>query len=215
MMKWLESRILWGSLLIIGGVLFLFQNLGWINFGGLFWAFLFGLGALFFFSIFFSNKINWWAIIPGMVLLSIGVVITLGYTTPEISADWSGSVMLGGIGLGFVLIFLVDQQQWWAIIPAGVSLSLAAALGLENIFPEAADVGGVFLMGLGFTFALVALVPTRMGRMRWPWIPAGILFLIGLLLTAITGTLLPYVLPLALIFGGGLLIYFTMRRNQS
>ncbi len=25
-MKWLESRILWGSLLILGGVLFLLQN---------------------------------------------------------------------------------------------------------------------------------------------------------------------------------------------
>ena len=65
MFKWLESRILWGSLLILGGILFLLQNLNIIQVGGLFWAILAVLGAVFFFYIFFSNRLNWWALIPG------------------------------------------------------------------------------------------------------------------------------------------------------
>ena len=131
MVKWLESRLLWGSLLVIGGVLFLLQNLGIIQFGGLFWAILLGLGAVFFLSIFFANRMNWWALIPGLTLLSIAVVVALGYIVPGISDVWSGTIVLGGIGLSFLLIFLIDMQMWWAVIPAGVLLTLAAVVGIE------------------------------------------------------------------------------------
>ena len=51
-MKWLESRTLWGSLLILGGVLFLLQNLGFLNLGNRFWVIVLGLGGLFFLGFF-------------------------------------------------------------------------------------------------------------------------------------------------------------------
>jgi hypothetical protein len=214
MMKWLESRILWGCLLILGGILFLLQNLHLIEFGGLFWAILFGLGSVFFLSIYFTNRMNWWALIPGIVLFSIGLLIALSYLAPAFAEIWGGSLVLGGIGLSFVLIYLVNRQMWWAIIPAGVLISLALMLGLGNYLPET-DTSGFFLLGLGLTFALVALAPNPQGKMWWAWIPAGVLVLIGFILTATTGKMFIYIWPLALIIGGGVLIYFTLRPRKS
>jgi hypothetical protein len=213
-MKWLESRILWGSLLILGGVLFLLQNLNLIEFGGLFWALLFGLGAVFFLSIYFNNRMNWWALIPGIILLSIGISIGVGYLAPDFASVWEGTIILGGIGLSFAVIYLLNRTMWWAIIPAGVMLSLAVMIGLENYFTDA-DLAGVFLTGLGLTFALVAIVPTPEGRMWWAWIPAGVLVVIGLIMTAAAGSLFQYMWPIALIIGGGALIFYTLRPKNS
>ena len=214
MFRWLESRLLWGSLLILGGVLFLLENLNIIEFSDFFWGILIGLGAIFFISIFISNKQNWWALIPGLVLASISLMIVIGNFFPDFEEDWGGSLVLGGIGLSFLIIYLINRQMWWAIIPAGVLLSLAAMLGISNYLPEV-ESGGLFLLGLALTFALLALVRTENGRLWWAWIPAGILALIGLGITASAGNLFQYIWPVALIAGGGILIYFTLRpRNR-
>jgi hypothetical protein len=214
MLKVLESRILWGVLLILGGVLFLLQNLHIIEIGGLFWAILFGVGAVFFLSVFIANRQNWWALIPAIVLFSICLLIALETLSPELSEIWGGSLILAGIGLSFVVVFLVNRQMWWAIIPAGVLISLAIMLGVGNLLPGT-DTSGLFLIGLGLTFALVALVPTPQGHMWWAWIPAGALVLIGLILTATAGKMFLYIWPVALILGGVVLIYFTLRSRKS
>jgi hypothetical protein len=104
--------------------------------------------------------------------------------------------------------------MWWAIIPAGVLISLATMVGLDAYIPGT-DTSGIFLIGLGLTFALVALLPNPQGHMWWAWIPAGALVLIGLILTATAGKMFIYVWPLALILGGGILIYFTLRPRKS
>jgi hypothetical protein len=206
----LKSRILWGCLLILGGVLFLLQNLGVIEFGGLFWAVLLGLGALFFLTIFFTSRTNWWALIPGMALMGVALVVILGYLSPGISDVWSGFIVLGSIGLSFILIFLVNHQNWWALIPGGALITLGLVSGAAQFLPGI-ETGGIFLLGLGVTFALVALVPTPQGRMWWAWIPAGILAFIGLILTAVAGNIFIYIGPFVLIVGGGILIYFALK----
>ena len=213
-MKWLESRILWGSLLILGGLLFLLQNMGVIQFGGLFWALLVGLGAVFFLSIFFNNRLNWWALVPGIVLLSIAILIILSYLAPGFTDIWGGSIVLGGIGLSFAIIYFLNQELWWAVIPAGVLISLAVVAGVDN-YLKGAETGGLFLIGIGLTFVLVAILPSPQGRMWWAWIPAGALILTGLVLTATAGKLFQYVWPLALIIGGGALIYYTLRPRNT
>jgi hypothetical protein len=73
--------------------------------------------------------------------------------------------------------------------------------------------GGIFFLGLGLTFALVALLPNSIGPMRWAWIPAGILGVIGILLLASQEYLINYVWPAALIIGGALLIIRALLRK--
>ena len=213
MFRWLGNRLFWGILLVLGGVVFLLQNLGFFELGDLFWALLFGLGGLFFLSVFFPNRSNWWVLIPGLTLLSIAVLLVASRFLPAFADMWGGSIVLGGIGLSFLLIYLVDRNNWWAIIPFGVLETLAVVAGLESVIPDFAA-GGIFFLGLGVTFALVAILPGLHGSMWWAWIPAGVLVMMGLLLVLISGQAAGFVLPAVLILGGLLLILFTFRRGN-
>jgi hypothetical protein len=211
-MKVLESRILWGSLLVLAGILFLVQNLGIFRVGDLFWVALLALAGAFFISIFLQNKANWWPLIPGLTLFSVSAIVLVNWVSPDHGQRWSGSIILGGIGLSFALIYLIARQNWWAIIPAGVLFTLAAIAGLEEFFP-ALGTAGLFFLGLGLTFALVALLPNIQGDMRWAWIPGGILLLIGLIFLVAGENLLIYVWPVILILAGGLFIVRALRNR--
>ena len=172
------------------------------------------VGKLVLLIIFFQNRANWWALIPGFALLSLLVVIVLNWFFPDLQANWGGSVLLGGIGLSFFLIYLVEKANWWALIPGGVLLTLAATVGLEQFFPGLETVG-IFFIGMGLTFGLVALLPNPQGEMRWAWIPAGILLFIGLVFMATTGELLKYICPVAFIFAGIFLLFLSLRSGRS
>jgi len=213
MAKWLESRVLWGSLLILAGILFLLQNIFAFEFGDLFWTIILGLAGLFFLSVFISNRAQWWSLIPGVTLLSIALMILLSTLFPEVGELLSGSIVLGGIGLSFVLIYLTNREHWWTIIPAGVLLTLALVVGLESLISES-DFISIFFVGLGITFAVVAILPTAEGKMKWAWIPAGVLVLMGLLFSAFTGDSMAYLWPAALIVAGLYLIFRTFSSKK-
>jgi hypothetical protein len=207
MARW-ESRMLWGALLILAGLAFLLQNLGILPMGDLFWALLFGLGGVAFLSVFVTNRENWWGLIPGLTLLGIGLLIALGTLAPGFADQWGGSIVLGAIGLSFIIIYLIRRDFWWAIIPGGILLTLAILVSLEAVV-GGFNMGGLFLLGIGLTFAIVAVTPTAEGRMVWAWIPAGILSLLGLLVLAETESLIGYIWPVVLILLGLVLIYRT------
>jgi hypothetical protein len=206
-MKLLSSRITWGVLLILGGLLFLLQNLELIVIGNLIWGLLFALGGFIFLSVYLSQREHWWSLIPGFVLLSLAGVVILGYLFPNLEARFGGSLFLAGIGLAFWLIYLTNRSHWWAIIPGGVLFTLVVVSGLDTVM---ADTGGLFFLGLGLTFALVAILPTPEGRMRWAFIPAGILSLMGVLLVAAAGEMINIVLPAFLILLGIFLVFRTL-----
>ena len=209
-MKWLESRVLWGSLLVLGGVMFLLQNLGILPLGDLFWGMLLALAGVFFCSIFFQNRANWWALIPGFSLFSVAIVVILGRLTPEFVDLWGGFIVLAGIGISFLLIHFIEREMWWSIIPAGVMLTLAVVIALGELTPNL-ETSGVFFLGMGATFGALAVTSTPDGQMKWAWIPAAILTVMGILMVTAFENLLVYLWPAALILGGGYLIWRTMR----
>ncbi len=220
MMRWLNSRILWGCLLILGGILFLLQNLWEIKVGEAFWAILFLLAGGFFLAVYLQKRdesrglpspgvSHWWALIPSMTCLGIGVAIGLGVVSSDLSSLLSGPIILGGIGVGFLLVFLFHQENWWALIPAGTLLTLTVVALLDESSSKI-DSDGVLFLGLGLTFALVALLRVPQGNLRWAWIPAGILFLIGLIVLGASVDVINYVWPAVLILAGGLLVLRTV-----
>lgn len=205
MFRWISSRVFWGLLLIAGGVLFLLQTLFDFQFGGLFWALVFGLGGTFFISWFFQDREQWWALIPGITLICIGLIILLDIVLPAASGVFAGFIILGGIGTSFLLIFFLRRDFWWALIPAGVLLTLGVVALLSDLAPGL-EVGAVFFLGLAATFALLTFVPTAEGRMTWPWIPAGILGGIGLIVIMAAGNLAGILIPVLLIAAGLFLV---------
>lgn len=206
-MKKLESRVLWGLLLIAGGILFLLDSLGIVAVGAILWPVLIGVASLVFLVIFVTApQDNWWAAIPGFVLLGLTGTIALDQLAPEVGEAWSGSLFLGGISLAFWAVYLVNSENWWAVIPAGVLLTLALVAGLSEVL-QGVEMGGVFFLGLGLTFAMLAILPTPEGRLTWALIPALVLLAMGTLIIAAAEDLINYVWPAALILGGLYLLY--------
>jgi len=209
-MKKFDLRILWGGLLILAGGLFLLQELDMIpNAWGLIWSFLFGIAGCVFIYAYWSDRTQWWPLIPGLGLLSLGVLLVIDEFLP--GASWTGAIFLGGIGASFWLIYFTNREQWWAIIPGGVLLTLSLVAGLDPILSGDAG-GGIFMLGLGLTFCLVGLIPTSQGRMMWAFIPAAVLLLIGVFLISSLLPLWNMIWPVVLILLGA---YFIFRNYRT
>jgi len=165
-MKRIDFRIVIGVLLILGSVLGFLEKFGIIQRGwDLFWGTILGLAGIAFLYVFVTNRSQWWAAIPGFTLL--------GMSASSFLLDklgWGGLAFLGAIGLGFWAIYLTSRERWWAIIPGGVLITLGCVSALSDVF-GILNTGGVFFIGLGLTFLLVALLP----GLYWPGadFPAG------------------------------------------
>jgi len=206
------QRHIWiGILLVVVGILFLLQNLGVFGeFGQAIWALLFAVGGLVFLWVFVSNREQWWAVIPGCTLLGIAALIGLGDRLGVLA----GVFFLAAIGLSFWIIYLTRRDFWWAVIPGGTLFTLALVAGLSDTLPGL-ETGGVFFLGLAATFALLSLLRTPEGRMKWALIPAGALAIMGLGLMVATGNLINILWPVALIlFGAYLLLRQFILRHE-
>ena len=198
----LGVRIVLALLLIGAGIVFLLDSLEVVEIGALLWAVAFFVAGLIFLSVFFLDREQWWALIPGFVLLSLGILIGTTELLPGLEGEWMGALFLGGVGLAFWAIFLVRRDFWWAIIPGGVLWTVALVSGLSSALPGELT-GGILFLGLGLTFALLSLVRTPEGRLRWALIPGGIMLLLGLIVTiSAGGSVFVYLWPAALILAG-------------
>lgn len=209
-MKHIESRTFWGILLIAGGMLFLLQSLGLIMLDNI-WPVIFAAAGAVFLYAFVRQRENWWAAIPGMALLGIAATIAFTLIFPRANDNWSGAIFMGSLAVAFLAVYLRTMtREWWAIIPAGVLGTITAVIILEPFLGDGFT-GGLFMLGLGATFALVYLLPAREGRNRWAIYPASILGGIGVLVL-ITATWLIRILgPLAIIALG---LYLIFRRRD-
>lgn len=195
--------------LIALGVFILLNNLNLLPFdlSNVFLVGMFALGGLAFLAAYLGGRHdNWWALIPSFTLLGLAILVGL----PAAWSELGGGLFLGMIGLSFWVIYLTRREFWWAVIPGGVLITLAGVAAFSNQVEGMAGglfVGGIFFLGLALTFLLVYLLPTAEGRNRWAIWPAGILGLMGALLSIGMGDAARYVWPLALIVFGGLLVF--------
>jgi len=212
-MKLFKSPILWGSLLVAGGIALLLENMDILHIGGLIWGVVLGIAGILFLSVYFENRVNWWPLIPGVSLLAFGLAAVLGYISPSFSETVGGSLVLGGISLSLFLVYLVNRENWWAIIPAGV-LATLAVVSIIDAGNYDVDTGGVFFVGVGLTFILVAILPTPVGQMRWAFIPALIMLVMGTLISSQRQDIMLYVWPILIILVGGYLVFRAVKSSR-
>ncbi|MFN2304380.1 MAG: hypothetical protein ACK2TV_11685 [Anaerolineales bacterium] len=208
----LMLSIVGGILLIAAGVVFLLDNMGLIT---LDWEMLvgpmFGIGGLIFLLVFILNTEEWWALIPGFVLVGIGIIIFTSQNLETIADRWSGAVFLGMLSLAFIIIYATHIEHWWAIIPGGVLLTLA---GVTLLPPGDNFTGGVFFLGMAITFFLLYFLPKPSGKLKWAIYPAGILLILGILAVLGATNFADYVLPVVLLVVGGFFIYRAITKKQ-
>jgi hypothetical protein len=210
-MKRLDRSLLLGLALAGAGILLLLQNLGF--FGSLenaFWALAFGGAGVGFLVALARNRARWWTAIPGCALLGIGMLIALDDLAPAFARAWGGALILGMIGLGFWVVYLVCRACWWAIIPGGVLFTLALVAGLSET-TAGREAGWVFFLGLSATFGLVYLLPTHEGRIKWAIYPAAALLVMAVLVMVAMVQVVNLLWPAALIMAGIYMMYRTLR----
>ena len=219
-MKRFDFRLAIGGVLILMGGLLLLQQMGIISGDiSVIWASLLIATGVIFLAVFALNRHHWWALIPGLTLLGVGIIPFL----PDEYTYLGGSIMLGAVGLSFFMIYLFHHEHWWAIIPGGVLMTLAFSAYLvfqigntiAGIEVDEVVLGSAFFLGLSITFLLVAILPNPTGRMKWALIPSA-----ALLLTALTAAsfrlqqIMIYVWPVVLVCAGIYLIYLYFRSKS-
>ncbi len=174
MKRW-DYRLIFGAVLILGGLLMLLDRIGFLRGASdIFWAAILAVLAAIFLYWFATDRSRWWAVIPGCTLA--------GMSASSLLLDrlgLGGLAFLGAIGIGFWIVYIVNRKRWWAIIPGGVLITLGIESGLSEAF-NIVNTGGVFFAGLGLTFLLVALLADH----KWAFIPAAVLLLLGFFLGA-------------------------------
>jgi hypothetical protein len=166
-MKRFDLRIVFGFLLIVGGVLALAQTMGLLtNVSDIFWGGLFLAAGLIFLSLLFGG--HWWAAFPGFTLAALGVLILFS----DSLGNLGGAIFLGGIGLSFWYVYFTSRiERWWALIPAGVLTALAVMIVVTQQYEDFG--AAIFLGGIGLSFFAVYFTD-RIERW-WALIPGGVL----------------------------------------
>ncbi|OQX94763.1 hypothetical protein B6I21_08965 [candidate division KSB1 bacterium 4572_119] len=199
-------NIVWGSLIVLVGVLLLLIttdvieieiNTAWV-FGGLFF-----FGFLIFLGLYFSmHRKQFWPLIPGITFLGLCLLIL----SDEIGIrDHIGAgFFILFIGLSFLAVFLLHKEHWWAIIPAGT----VASVSMVIFFGDMVGVGAMFLgMGLTFLALYYVLLNRPEEKHWWPLIPGGILGFMGLVFLFFDEVQFgKYIMPIALIIIGTIFI---------
>lgn len=113
-----------GALLIILGVFILIIQSGYVNWAN-FWPFILIIGGALFFFGFFLNRKNFGLLMPGSILLIIGVLFL--YTSHNhwhyMEQLWPTFILAPGLGLLLMFLFAPKGNALW--IPGGILVTLA------------------------------------------------------------------------------------------
>lgn len=121
---------------------------------------------------------NWWALIPGGVMLLLAMVTLL---VDSVGGEWIGAMFLLLFGLAFLAVYLNNRTRTWALIVAYVFGVLSIAPMLAAGDDIAAYFGSVFLLAVALPFFILYF---RSSDNWWAIIPAGALTVIAIIATA-------------------------------
>jgi len=191
-----EQGLVWGGLLILFGVMSLseiYTDLGpWV------WVAVLAAAGTGIFGLYFSDQSETWLLIPGYTLWVIAGLIL--FTELNILRDESVAFyVLVAIAVPFLVVFLRNREQWWALIPAYVLSAVGLMVGLIGLgVLDDLLVPAYIMFAIAIPFFVVF---TRDIKKWWALIPGGIMTIIGLSFL-IAESAAQYIVPAALIIVG-------------
>ncbi len=178
-----------------------------VGFGDVIWAIIFGGVGAAFFALSMRSPSNWWAMIPGYVFVVIAAIILLSMV--RINGEFIGVFVVTAIGVPFLYVYIRDRRHWWALIPAYTMFVVAGIIWLSMFKLHGTVIPTYVMFAIALPFYYVFL---RNRENWWALIPAGIMSLVGLGLFTAS---FPYILPIALIGSGVVLLLWQFGRKES
>ena len=191
-----KQSMVWGGLLILFGVMALVE--AFTDLTAWTWVVILAAGGLGVFGVYLTDRSDWGLLIPAYVLWAIAGLVAL--IELNILRDESvATYVLAAIALPFLVVFLRNRQQWWALIPAYVLLAVGVMVGLLGLGVLTDLLVPAYVM---FAIAIpFFVVYVRNTKQWWALIPGGILAIIGLSFL-IAEAAVQYVAPVALVIVG-------------
>lgn len=118
---------------------------------------------------------NWWALIPGAVMLFVALTTLIVDST---GGEWVGALFLFMVAIAFLAVYLNQRSRWWALLVAYVFAVLGFAPLMASGGRDAAYFGPLFLFAVGLPFFVVYF---RAATNWWAIIPAGALTTVAII----------------------------------
>jgi hypothetical protein len=118
---------------------------------------------------------NWWALIPGGVMLFLALTTLLVDST---GGEWIGALFLFMVAISFLVVYMNDQTRIWALIVAYATAVLGIAPLMASGGNDAAYFGPIFLFAVALPFYILYF---RSIERWWAIIPAGALTIVALI----------------------------------
>jgi hypothetical protein len=205
-----KQSLVWGSLLVFFGIAGLLEL--YIDINIKLWAGLFAAAGVGIFLVFLSDRSEWWPLIPSYILVAIAGLLAVVAWDLLVDNALATYVLLA-IALPFVVVYLRDRKQWWALIPAYVMVVIAFIVFVEEagVLPDYL-VGTGVLVAIGLPFLAVYL---RDRSNWWALIPAYAMISISVIIPLSELNIEEMLIPAYVMFAIALPFLFVYMRDRS
>ena len=171
----MKQAVLWGSTLILVGVLSLVDQ--FVELGPWPWVGMFGVLGAVALALYLTDQSDWSMLLGMYILWAIGLLIA-GVTLDILRDEAVAFFVLAAIALPFVFVFLRNRANTWALIPAYVMLAVGLMVFLigREILGDL-SIPAYVLIAIALPFLVIY---SRDRSQWWALIPGGILAFMGL-----------------------------------
>ncbi len=202
----------WGVVLVVFGVAALLD---------MFWTFsdwatvgVIAAGGLIILAIFLADRSDWQLLIPSYVLLSVAAIAAIAIGG-VLEGDILGATVMGLVALPFLVVYLLNRANWWALIPAWVLFAIGLMILLIGFGVLEGGIIPLFVLSsIGLPFLVVYL---NNRENWWALIPAYVMLAIGLMVALIdTRVLLDLAIPAYVMFSVAIpfFVVYLLNRKQ-
>lgn len=206
-----KRALVWGGLMIVLGGLLLVEVYAGLN--AWVWVAILFFAGLIAFGVYLTERSDWGMLLTAYILWTITGLIAL-VTLDVLWDDIIAFYVLFAIAIPFLVVYLRDRKQWWALIPAYVLAAVGLMVGLIGLGILSDILIPTYILSvIAIPFLVVYL---RDHKQWWALIPVYVLVTIALMILLIEAEILAELLiPAYIMFAIALPFYFVFALNRS